>query len=216
MKEFNFSQKSLKGKVVVYYIQYVLILFILSSAGLMFVAPYTILATLSVILVVAYLMFSLIYFTKATKEKRSILLNMWKIYFPILTLMAAFLFTTEADLRQFLIDYEKTKLDYQLKTNFQDFNKTFSEYESIIENHLKNNQKQKIIVLTANEPKESIQEENYTVWYGNFTVSIINIVTLFMFLWSLVEFNTFKDKKVKPLNWYQIHNRLNRNKTNVK
>ena len=162
-----------------------------------FIVAYTKLFEIAINLMSIYLILTLIYFSfYADKEERITILNMWKVYFSVITIMIVFLYSTESNLRKDALDYQKTKLNYEIKTKSDDINNTFSEYSSIVTQYLNSNKKQELIDISKPSNEKKKKEKGYTIWYANFAVSVMNIITLFMFLWSLIELKIFQDKKI--------------------
>jgi len=195
-KEFYLKISSDFKKNIIYWIKFLLIFSILFFVGFTFIAPLTRLATISVILIISFLMVSLIYFAyKANKEERETLLFMWKVYFSVLTILLIFFYSTEDKLRLFVLDYYKTKLNYELKTKSTDINNTFSEYENIVTSHINNNKKEDVNISVYENKQKVNKEKFYTIWYGNISINFMNVITLFMFLWFVVEFDILNIKK---------------------
>lgn len=149
--------------------------------------------------ITSYLILSLIYFSYTQdKEERAIVLNMWKIYFSIISLMLIFLYSLESNIRNVSLDFQKTKLSYELQLKLGDSNLTFNEYNNTIQDYLKSNQNEKVPEFNETKPIKEVHEP-FLTWYGNFAFGVINIITWFMFLWSIVELKIFNSvQKQKP------------------
>ncbi len=187
---------SLKYKIILglkLFIVLLIFLFLIST----FIIDYSRLFKIAINLMSIYLILTLSYFSfYADKEDRLTILNMWKIYFSVITIMIVFLYSMESNLRKVALDYQKTKLNYEIKIKSNDINNTFAEYSNIVTQYLNSNKKEKLIDITKPIKENTKKEEGYTIWYANFAVGVMNIITLFMFLWSLLELKIFQDKKV--------------------
>ncbi len=137
---------------------------------------------------------SLIYFGYTNnKNDRRVIFSMWKVYYPTLIFMFAFIFNVEANIRNIKAEYFKTKLLYEIKTNvnIQQLKDTFSNYkrfsiESI--DFLEPNE----VNLTKEFSQNKQSSKDYKILYGNLGVGIMIITTLFMILWAVVELSLFK------------------------
>ena len=196
---------SLKYKIILgLKLLIVLLIFIFLTST--FIIGYIRLLKIAINLMSIYLILTLIYFSfYADKEDRTTILNMWKIYFSVITIMIVFLYSMESNLRKIALDYQKTKLNYEIKIKSNDINNTFTEYTNIITQYLDSNKKEKLIDIKKPIKENTKKEEGYTIWYANFAVGVMNIITLFMFLWSLLELKIFQNKKVsKKQNFLKI------------
>ncbi|NQY23610.1 MAG: hypothetical protein HRT41_06225 [Campylobacteraceae bacterium] len=186
---------SLKYKVIIG-LKIFILLWILVFLIVTFTASYLKLLSVAINLMIMYLIFTLVYFSfLAEKEERIVILNMWKVYFSVVTIMFIFMYSTESNLRKDSLDYQKTKLDYELRTNSNNINKTFFAYSNIVTQHLNSNKQEKLIDISKVSIRNK-KEKVYTLWYANLSVSVIIIITLFMFLWSLIELKFFQYKRI--------------------
>jgi len=144
-----------------------------------------------------FLMLSIIYYAYiAIEEDRKKLMNIWKMYFPVITLMFIFIYSIDTSVTKMKIDYYKTKLSYDITMNKNDANLTFNNYKNLIDTHLEFYKKEDVNISKITDSKiEKKEEEHYTVWYANLAVTIMNIITCFMFLWALTELTPFKEKE---------------------
>lgn len=174
-----------------------LLLWMLSSLLFTFEAPYTRLTTIFPILFITFMMSSVIYYTYTSNGRdRRILMSMWKTYFPIISLMIVLMYSIEFRVADIHIDYLKTKLDYEIKMKSSDINKSFSIYDQTVEDYLIRYQREDYNESNVFKEKQSEKEEKpYKIWYANFAVSVMNIITLFMFMWGLVELSIFKNNQ---------------------
>lgn len=150
-----------------------------------------------------FLTLSIFYYSfLSIKEDRIKLMNMWKMYFPVITLMFIFIYSIEDSVLKMKIDYYKTKLSYEIKTNSSDVTLTFENYKNLIDNRLDFYKKEDINTTKITNPKQR-KEEHYTIWYANLGMTIMNILTSFMFLWSLTELSLFNKKEAKYSDKYK-------------
>ncbi len=166
--------------------------------ALMLIAPYgNVLKIFLYLALFLWLPLSLFYFADTeNKEDRAIILKMWKVYFSIITLMFVFLFSTENYIKKVKTDYFKTKLMYELKTdaNLSIIKDTFKNFEKLTIKSIKYLEPQEIN-LTKDLHQKQINKKPYKIFYGNLSVGIMAIVTLFMLLWAITELSWFDTSK---------------------
>jgi len=153
-----------------------------------------------------YLPFSIIYFsiTKNNKDRDTIL-KMWKIYFSIVSLMFVFTFSMENYVRKTKAEYYKTKLIYEIRTKETPkvIRETFSNYEALTNKYIKYLEAKKAGKLFQETMKQSHKDNKqkaYTIIYANLGAGIMAIITLFMFLWSLVSLSIFQMEEETQIN----------------
>ncbi|MCT7536990.1 hypothetical protein [Aliarcobacter butzleri] len=163
--------------------------------------PYKVITTTSFNLIFLFSIFSVGYFSFIeNKEDRTLLVDMWKIYFPSIFLLFSLVFSIDNYITTTKLDFYKTNLNYYLKQeNKQNMEIAFKEYTEAITKHLSTFNKEEIKdVIQKNliNKQEDAKDKKYIFWYANFLVNVINILTLFMFLRCFVELSKFKiDKK---------------------
>jgi hypothetical protein len=87
---------------------------------------------ISFVLIWTYLFFSLMYFSFiANDDDRDTLLEIWKLYFPVIVLMVGFLFSIESYIKDTKSNFYKTKLMYELRSHESKdvLQKTFASYK---------------------------------------------------------------------------------------
>lgn len=187
-----------KYTVVIVHIAKVSIFFwIALIIGLIFYKPLEFFMSIYVFLFLIYLIVSVIFFSyHKDKKVTDNILKMWKLYFPTIMLMSVFFFTMEANIRNFVIDKYKTQINYHIAIKSKDLNKTIEKYESLVNQHINSYKPQKIKSLYNDTEKKlpTVKKDTY-IWYQNISLAIMNIMTLFMFLWALVEFIPVISKK---------------------
>jgi len=158
-----------------------------------------------------YLPFSLIYFAMTENDKdRDIILKMWKMYFSIVSLMFVFTFSLENYVREIKAEYYKTKLLYEIRTKETPkvIKETFSNYEALTNKYIKYLEPGDGAKRFQEARKESHKKNDnirtkkkaYTIIYANIGAGIMVIITLFMFLWSLVSLSIFQVEEEIEIN----------------
>ena len=185
-------------KKIVIVTKSIIVLSMFITFALMLVAPYgNVLKIFLYLALFLWLPLSLFYFADTeNKEDRAIILKMWKVYFSIITLMFVFLFSTENYIKKVKTDYFKTKLMYELKTdaNLSIIKDTFKNFEKLRIKSIKYLEPQEIN-LTKDLHQKQINKKPYKIFYGNLSVGIMAIVTLFMLLWAITELSWFDTSK---------------------
>jgi heme/copper-type cytochrome/quinol oxidase subunit 4 len=182
----NYFLKHKKSVVIV--LKMILITLIIMLMSVTFKAPYINLLNWFFTTIIIYLILTLLYFSYLADEKeRTTILTMWKLYFSIIAIMTAIFYNIEDNINKQKIDYQKTKLSYQLKQGSNEVNSTFETYTSLISAYINN--------ISAEDRTNKQKNDKRIITYANFTVNILNIITLFMFVWALSEFKIFKEKK---------------------
>ena len=170
--------------------------------ALMLFAPYgNVLKIFLYLALFLWLPISLFYFADTdNKEDRATILKMWKVYFSIITLMFVFLVSAENYIKKVKTDYFKTKLMYELKTdaNLSTIKDTFKNFEELTIKSIKYLEPQEVN-LTKDLHKKQDNHKPYKILYGNLSVGIMAIVTLFMLLWAILELSWFQVKSKKKL-----------------
>ncbi len=186
-----------KNKILLI-IKSVIVFSIFITFSLMLFAPYKNVFNFFLYLALfLWLPLSLFYFADTdNREDRATILKMWKVYFSIITLMFVFTFSTENYIKKVKIDYFKTKLMYEIKTdaNLSTLKNTFKNFEELTIKSVKYLEPQDIN-LTKDLNQKSIRHKPYKILYGNLSAGIMAIVTLFMLLWAISELSWFKIKK---------------------
>lgn len=143
---------------------------------------------------------SIVYFSLTpNKDDRDLLLKIWKTYLSIITLMLILLFSTEDTANKMKIDFQKNKLEYELKTDSENVDFTFSKYESLVIKYLKNYEN-KEIKKTKEQTKEIEEDDYYTNDYANFSFTVMIITSLFICIWGLSELSIFQEVKRREIN----------------
>ncbi|MCX6077225.1 MAG: hypothetical protein NTW78_10140 [Campylobacterales bacterium] len=164
--------------------------------------PSIILMKYFIYLSLIFLSISVYYYTfVANDDEYNLIINMWKIYFSIISLMFIMMFSIESYTNNILLDSYKQKVMYQLKINSLEVNSTFNEYESLVKEYLSGYEKKKVDYKKIFIPEEKAEEE-YTIWYINIGYTVMIITTLFMFLWMFNELKYFKKNVVNQSNYY--------------
>ncbi len=168
--------------------------------------PFIWIARISVILIILYTFISLYYYSfKANKENREILFKMWKVYISTVILMLVFFYNIEKNNQNFIFEREIIKFNYELKTGAKkEANTTYSEYIKHTDKIINGFKLKEVSNPYKENTKQKENEEttdNKYIWYANLSINTINIMTLFMFLWALVEFvpKNIKTRKAKYL-----------------
>ncbi len=175
---------------VVIVLKAILITLIIMLLSVTFKAPYVNLLNWFLTTITIYLILTLLYFSYLADEKeRNTILTMWKLYFSIVAIMIAIFYNIEDNINKQKIDYQKTKISYQLKQGSNEVNSTFETYSSLISAYINN--------ISPEDKTNKPKNEKRIITYANFTVNILNIITLLMFLWALTEFKIFKEKKTR-------------------
>jgi len=192
---------------IIDWIKAVVIFMIFVTFAFMFFAPYSRVFNFFLYLAIfMYLPFSLIYFSiTKSKNDRDIILKMWKIYFPIVSLMFVFTFSMENYVRKTKAEYYKTKLLYEIRTKETPkvIKETFSNYEALTIKYIKYLEPEKAGKLFEETMKPSHKNNKrkaYTIIYANLGAGIMAIITLFMFLWSLVSLSIFQIEEDTQIN----------------
>lgn len=191
-------KKTITKEILIYAFRIILAFAILFLFFSTFWIPYKIITTTSFNLIFIFSVFSVGYFSFIeNKEDRTLLVDMWKIYFPSIFLLFSLVFSIDNYVTTTKLDFYKTNLNYYLKQeNKQDMEIAFKEYTEAITKHLSTFNKEEIKdVIQKNlitKQEENTKDKEYIFWYANFLVNIINILTLFMFLRCFVELSKFK------------------------
>jgi hypothetical protein len=201
-------------KKILLVIKSIIVIAIFFTFSLMLFAPYRNVFNFFLYLALfLWLPLSLFYFADTdNKEDRTTILKMWKVYFSIITLMFVFTFSTENYIKKVKIDYFKTKLMYEMKTdaNLSTIKDTFKNFEELTIMSVKYLEPQDVN-LTKDLHQKKVIQKPYKILYGNLSAGIMAIVTLFMLLWAISELSWFetpkKESKLKRI-------RLKYNKNN--
>jgi len=192
-------------KKILLVIKSIIVFSIFLTFSLMLFAPYRNIFNFFLYLALfLWLPLSLFYFADTdNKEDRATILKMWKVYFSIITLMFVFTFSTENYIKKVKIDYFKTKLMYEMKTdaNLSTIRDTFKNFEELTIKSVKYLEPQDVN-LTKDLHQKKVSQKPYKILYGNLSAGIMAIVTLFMLLWAISE-----------LSWFQIIKKKNRLKS---
>jgi len=196
----NFILKDKKS--IIMFLKGILLIFILFFIGRGLTSiPFTILVTVFFVLFIVLLIGSLIYFSfTQKKEDRRLLLTMWKIYLSVLTIMFILLFSTENNITKMKIDFQKTKLQYEIKIKSTNLESTFSTYESLVTKYTKPYENKKINNDKVIKPNKEKKEDYYISNYANFAMTVMIITSLFMCIWGLTELSIFQEVKKREIN----------------
>jgi len=182
-------------KTIVRTVKKIITFFIFVIFVLMWFAPYHVVFNFFLYLALfLWLPLSLFYFTYFNnKEDRATILQMWKVYFSIITLMFIFIFSTENYIKKIKIDYYKTKLMYEIKTdaNLSRMKNTFKNFEEVTIKSIKYLEPYDINLTKDLNQKRGFQKP-YRIIYVNLSVGIMAIVTLFMLLWAISDLSWFE------------------------
>ncbi|MDP3266212.1 MAG: hypothetical protein Q8M39_05230 [Sulfuricurvum sp.] len=149
-----------------------------------------------------FLMASIGIYTFFTNEKDSeLMMSMWKLYFPVISLMFIFMYTMDNTAHQMRIDYYKTKVLMESKTNSTDMNATFKTYTQRVDQYLDSYKNEEVNLSEILHSTKKSEVDNTRNFYGNFALLVINMMTSFMVLWMLKELSFFQKKKsvTKPM-----------------
>lgn len=195
------NKKLITNEIIIYLFRLFLAFSILFLFFCTYWIPYEVITTTSFNLIFLFSVFSVGYFSFIeNKEDRTLLVDIWKIYFPSVFLLFSLVFSIDNYLTVTKLNFYKTNLNYYLKQeNKQDIEIAFKEYTEAITKHLNTFDKEPIRDVNQknliNKQEKNIRDEKYIFWYANFLVNIINILTLFMFLRCFVELSKFKINK---------------------
>ena len=185
-------------KKILLVIKSIIVFSIFLTFSLMLFAPYRNIFNFFLYLALfLWLPLSLFYFADTdNKEDRATILKMWKVYFSIITLMFVFTFSTENYIKKVKIDYFKTKLMYEMKTdaNRSTIRDTFKNFEELTIKSVKYLEPQDVN-LTKDLHQKKVSQKPYKILYGNLSAGIMAIVTLFMLLWAISELSWFDTSK---------------------
>ncbi len=128
------------------------------------------------------------YFFFTNPPSRQIIIKMLTIYFSMIAFLLTLIFYTVDNYQKIEIDYWKTKLSYAKK---QEIPATLNSYEKAIDNYVNQFSLEKITAenlprLSHNELQH--QDSKNIQLYANFSAGALIIVTLFIFLWFITEF----------------------------
>lgn len=199
------NKKTNIDEIVIYSFRIILAFSILFLFFSTYWISYKVITTTSFNLIFLFSIFSVGYFTFIeNKEDRTLLVDIWKMYFPSIFLLFSLVFSIDNYITATKLDFYKTNLNYYLKQeNKQEKEIAFKEYTEAITKHLNTFDgepiKDVIQKKLINEKEENQKEEKYIFWYANFLVNIINMLTLFMLLRCFVELSKFKIDKKNPI-----------------
>lgn len=166
---------------------------------------------ISFLLNMIFLAISLTYYSISGNNKyRKSLLDIWKIYAPSILVLFTILFSTYNYILNQEIDYEKTKLNYNLQikneNKYENIKAAYNSYEEKIKNELKMYDKRYILEIknfkeyfsemnNLNDIKPNSDEDNYIFWWAHPILYLINLLTLFMLLRFFTELNIINIRK---------------------
>lgn len=178
----------LKKKTLFDYIKILSLLGVILIFTFAFQIDYNMLFRVSFVIIAMFLSVTFAYFLDANSDERNVLINIWKLYISVITVMIILMFTMSDNANKIQLEYDKTKLLYDIRTNSDDINKSFLAYEKTVKRMQKQYEKKDINNTKLNEESNKEEEKKaYLNLYMNFTSMVIIIMTIFSSIWLLIE-----------------------------
>lgn len=192
------KKSSLHGLKNMTLLDYIKLLVLFGVAFILIVGfkiDYSVLLNLGFLFIVLFLIGSFYCFIDACNEERKVIINIWKLYMSVIVLMIILIYAIENNANKLQLEYDKTKLLYDLRTNSNDLNKSFAAYEKTVKKIQKKYEEKELKNTKRLNEKQNKEKKSYVNFYMNFSSMVIIIMTIFSSLWLMIEREEIKKSK---------------------